>query len=71
MANNFEQEIIMADRFYGVDKGQSKATVDTSTTGLDIELIVDDAVGVTKKDIVIALERIKEAVLQDGGFNSI
>lgn len=58
----------MADRFYGVDRGQDKATVDSSTTGLDVELTVDDAVGLSKKDIILALEEIKKAVLEDVGF---
>lgn len=60
----------MADRFYGVDRGQSKATVDTSTTGLDVEVTVDDAVGLTKKDIITALEAVKKAVLEDAGFTA-
>ena len=60
----------MADRFYGVDRGQTKATVDSSTTGLDIEVTVDDAVGLTKKDIIVAFEAIKKAVLEDVGFTA-
>jgi hypothetical protein len=60
----------MADRFYGVDRGQDAATVAATTTGLDIELTVDDAVGVTKKDIIVALEAIRKAVLEDGGFTA-
>jgi hypothetical protein len=55
----------MADRFYGVDRGESKATLGTSTTGKDIELVVDDAVGLTKFDKVTALEKIMKAVLED------
>lgn len=60
----------MADRFYGVDRGQDKATVATSTTGLDVELVVDNAVGLEKKDIILALEEIRKAVLEDDGFTA-
>lgn len=59
----------MADRFYGVDRGQTKATIDTSTTGLDVELIVDDAVALTKKDILLAIQAIYDAVKEDTGWN--
>lgn len=60
----------MADRFYGVDRGQTAATVDTSTTGLDVELVVDDAVGLEKKEIVQALDAIIKAILEDDGFTA-
>ena len=60
----------MADRFYGIDRGQDRATVAASTTSLDVELVVDDAVGLTKKDIIIAIEDIKKAVLEDQGFTA-
>lgn len=61
----------MADRFYGVDRGQTRVTIDTSTTGLDVEVVVDNAVGLNRKDIALALEAIKDAVLKDTGLNSI
>ena len=60
----------MADRFYGVDRGQTRATVGTSTTNLDVELILDDAVGLTKKDVILALEAIQKAFLEDTGFTA-
>lgn len=60
----------MADRYYGVDRGQDKATVAASTTGLDVELVVDDAVNLTKRDIVNALREIEKAVLEDTGFTA-
>ncbi len=61
----------MADRFYGVDRGQSAATVSAATTGLDIELVVDQAVNVTKFDVITALEKILKAVKEDEGGVSI
>lgn len=60
----------MADRFYGLDRGERLVTIDTSTTGKDVEVVVDDAVGLTKKDIVLALQGIGDAVLEDTGFNN-
>lgn len=60
----------MADRFFGVDRGQTAATVDTSTTGLDVELVVDNAVSLSKKDIINSLEAIRKAVLEDTGFTA-
>lgn len=60
----------MADRFYGVDRGQTAATVDTSTTGLDIELTVDDAVSLEKADIIKAMKAITKAILEDAGFTT-
>ena len=60
----------MADRFYGVDRGQTRATVAASTTNLDVELILDDAVGLTKKDVILALEAIQKAFLEDNGFTA-
>jgi len=60
----------MADRFYGVDRGEDKATVSASTTGLDIELVVDDAVSLTKKDIYLAFRAMEKALLEDAGFTA-
>ena len=59
----------MADRFYGIDRGERLVTIDTSTTGKDVEVVVDDAVGLTKKDIHLALLAVSSAVLEDEGFN--
>ena len=60
----------MADRYYGVSRGDNRATVSSSQTNKDVELIIDDAVGLTKKDIVVALERIKQELLQDNQFTA-
>jgi len=58
----------MANRFYSVDRGETAATVAAATSGRDIELIVDDAVGVTKEDIYRAFIIFEKAVLEDKGF---
>jgi hypothetical protein len=55
----------MADRFYGVGRGENVATVAAATTGKDVELVVDDAVGLTKLDKITALEKILKAVKED------
>lgn len=61
----------MADRFYGFNRGEILPTVDTSTTGKEVELVVDDAVGLTRKDIYLALEQLERAIQEDAGFNNI
>lgn len=47
----------MADIFYGVDRGETEVDVVTSGTspGKDIEVVVDDAVGLTKEEVIRAL----------------
>lgn len=60
----------MADRFYGINRGAERATTSAAQLNTDIELIVDDAVNLTKKDIDLALERIRDEVLQDTGFTA-
>lgn len=59
----------MADHFYGVDMGAgidaSNVTVDTSTTGLKVELRVEDSVsGNNKLEVVKALEVIKAKIIK-------
>lgn len=61
----------MADIFIGVDRGGNKATIDSSTQNLDTELVVDNAVGVTKQDILKALKEIEKAVLETDLLNEI
>lgn len=64
----------MADRFYGVNKGsgvdpaggvagQALAT-GTSTTGKNIELRVVEGAGITKQDLLNALELLKNYVIR-------
>lgn len=62
----------MADRFYSLDRGQiaRQVTVGATSPGLDVEVAVDDAVGLSKKDIVNALDQIKKAILEDAGFTA-
>jgi len=61
----------MADVFYGINPGEKNVTRDTATTGKHTEVVVDDAQGLKKKDVVLALKRIEEKVLEDTAFNDI
>lgn len=48
----------MADIFIGVDRGSQTITRDTSSTGLDVEVVIDDAVSLKKAEIVHCLQQI-------------
>ena len=57
----------MADRYYGIDRGLQGArnvTEDESTTGLDVEVRVD-LIGMSKQEVLLAIDSIKEAIIQD------
>lgn len=56
----------MADIFYGIDRGETLTDVatDSSSPTKDVEVVVDDAVNLTKTEIIQALEYIKEFILQ-------
>jgi hypothetical protein len=59
----------MADRFYGIDRGeQGVANVtegSSSTATTDVEVRVDLAANMSKMEVLLALEAIKEAITQD------
>lgn len=55
----------MADTFYGINPGETLVTVAASTTGKKIELRVEDAASITKKDIYLAAGQIADTVLED------
>jgi hypothetical protein len=60
----------MANRYYGVSQGESKATVSTSTTSKNTELVVlqgaiNSQSPLTRQDMLDAIEYIKQAVLED------
>lgn len=61
----------MANRFYNINRGDNRATIDTSTESKDIELRIDDTKGVNKKDAIIQVKRILRALEQDTGYNAI
>lgn len=56
----------MADRFYGVDIGAGNSTVvseDSSTTSKSVEVVVDLAVVLTREKAILAVERIRDHLL--------
>ena len=55
----------MADLSYGLDRGATLVVEGTGAGTLDMELIVDNAVGVTKKDLVLALTRFTQSIQED------
>lgn len=62
----------MADQFWGVSRGNgispSGVTADTSTTSKEIELRVTSGTGITKAELVLALDAIKARVLKDSAL---
>lgn len=57
----------MATQFFGLNRGEQAGSVSkgTSTTSKSIELAVNDAVGIKKNEILLALEMFKQAILDD------
>lgn len=59
----------MAERYYGIDRGEQGAknvTEDSSTTATtDVELRVDLAASMSKMEVLLAIDSIKEAIIQD------
>lgn len=58
----------MADRFYGIDRGEqgvrNVTEGSTSTATTDVELRVD-LIGMSKLEVLLAIDTIKEAIIQD------
>jgi len=59
----------MAERFYGIDRGEQGVRNVTegsgSTATTDVEVRVDLAANMQKMEVLLALDVIKEAILQD------
>jgi hypothetical protein len=57
----------MASQYWGIERGAQPSSVTTgsSTTSKKIELVVDLTSGATKKDVILALEALRQAVLND------
>lgn len=59
----------MADRFYGIDRGEqgvrnvTEGSSSTATT--DVEVRIDLAANMDKMEVLLALDTIKEAITQD------
>jgi hypothetical protein len=58
----------MADRFYGIDRGEqgvrnvTEGAASTATTDVEVRV---DLIGMSKMEVLLALDTIKEAILQD------
>ena len=59
----------MAERFYGIDRGEQGVRNVTegsgSTATTDVEVRVDLAANMQKMEVLLALDTIKEAITQD------
>lgn len=59
----------MADRFYGIDRGEqgvrNVTEGNSSTATTDVELRVDLAANMQKDEVLYALDAIKQAIIQD------
>lgn len=59
----------MAERFYGIDKGEAGVSNVTegaaSTATLDVEVRVDLAASMSKLEVLNAIDTIKQAIIQD------
>ena len=59
----------MAERFYGIDRGEqgvrnvTEGAASTATT--DVEVRVDLAANMSKQEVLLAIDTLKEAILQD------
>lgn len=56
----------MADRIYGLDRGQTEFQVSEGSASptLDVELVVDLAVGLTKAEVLQLVDMIKNHILK-------
>jgi hypothetical protein len=57
----------MAVQYFGIEKGAKFTTVtqDSSTTSKTIELTVDLADGASKEQVIVALQNLKDYILQN------
>lgn len=55
----------MADRFYGLDRGDTEFSVADQLTSptKDVEVVVDLAIGMSRNDVLQALDMIKNHIL--------
>lgn len=56
----------MADRFYGLDRGDTEfdVTEDSSSPTKDVEVAVDLAVNLEKSEVLLALDMIKNHIVK-------
>lgn len=55
----------MADRVYGLDRGeQGEVSEGAASPGKDVEVVVDLAVNLEKSEVLIILDQIKDHILK-------
>lgn len=56
----------MADRIYGLDRGETEFNVaeSSSSPAKDVEVVVDLAVGLEKSEVLQALDMIKNHIIK-------
>lgn len=57
----------MASRYFGIDRGVQKTTVtqDSSTLSKDVELVVDLAAGMSKAEVLQAIDYLRGYVTEN------
>ncbi|WP_395017735.1 hypothetical protein [Dongia sp.] len=55
----------MSIQYIGINRGQQNADIasGTSTTGRQIELAVNDAVGITRKEVLDSLDKLRDFIV--------
>jgi hypothetical protein len=55
----------MAIQYIGINRGQQNADIasGTATTGRQIELAVNDAVGITRKELLDSLDKLRDFIV--------
>ena len=61
----------MADLSYGLDRGVTLPVEGTSSGGYDVEVLLDNAVGLTRKEAILALEKIIQVIQQDDRLDEV
>lgn len=60
----------MADIFYGMDRGDQYDDIVTSASSptKDVEVVVDDAVNLTKEEVIRMLDQIRNHILEEDDY---
>lgn len=63
----------MAARYFGVNANSNVVTAAASTTTSDFEFVISDTADAdeTKKNAILALERIKLKIIEDDNYGNI
>ena len=61
----------MADLSYGLDRGVTLPVEGTASGGFDVEVLLDNAVNLTRKEAILALQYIIKVIQEDDRFAEI